>query len=76
MFFGIIILILLITFGVFNSTNLPTGMTSDVWVYNEILGSGDLSVCRGSLNPAGLRGAILGWTDGLLQGWGSAYLGG
>jgi hypothetical protein len=75
MFFGVIILVLLITFGFFNSSNLPLGITSDVWVYNTILGGQDLSVCRGSLHPGGLRGSILGWTDGMLQGWGSTYLG-
>lgn len=75
MFFGIIILVLLITFGLFNSTNLPTGMNADVWIYNNMLGGEELSVCRGSLRPGGLRGSILGWTDGLLQGWGSTYFG-
>jgi hypothetical protein len=76
MFFGIIILVLLITVGFLNSTNLPQGMNADVWIYNNMLGGQELSVCRGSLHPGGLRGSILGWTDGMLQGWGTTYLGG
>jgi len=76
MFFGIIILILVATFGVFNSSNLPIGMTKDVWVYRNDPGSADVSVCRGSLHAAGLRGSILGWTDGFLQNWDTAYFGG
>lgn len=50
-------------------------MNADVWIYNNMLGGEELSVCRGPLRPGGLRGSILGWTDGILQGWGSTYFG-
>jgi hypothetical protein len=76
MFFGIIILIVIITFGIFNSSSLPAGMTKDVWVFSDNIGGGEVSVCRGGVHPAGLRGSILGWTDGMLQGWKTVYLGG
>jgi hypothetical protein len=76
MFFGIIILIVIITFGIYNSSNLPNGITKDVWIYSDNLGSGEVSVCRGTLFPGGLRGSILGWTDGMLQGWKTVYFGG
>lgn len=75
MFFGIIILVLLITLGLFNSTNLPTGMNADVWIYNNMWGREEFSVCSGPLGPGGLRGSILGWTDGIFQGRASTYFG-
>jgi hypothetical protein len=76
MFFGIIILIVIITFGIYTSGSIPNGMTKDVWIYSDNQSLGDVSVCRGSLHPGGLRGSILGWTDGMLQGWKTVYLGG
>ena len=32
-------------------------------------------VCRGSLKSPGLRGMIVGWTDGLFGSWCSLYNG-
>lgn len=75
MFFGIIILIVMIQSSLYSSSNLPDNAAKDVWVYRNDTGAGSLSVCRGNLHAGGLRGSVLGWTDGLLQGWGSVYTG-
>ncbi|KAF2195800.1 hypothetical protein K469DRAFT_649992 [Zopfia rhizophila CBS 207.26] len=75
MFGGVLILVMLIAYGVFNANRLPPGVTNTVWIYRkepcEMLGR----VCQGNLKSPGLRGMIIGWSDGLFDSWGSVYHG-
>lgn len=75
MFSGVLILIVLITFSVFNAGRLPPGISNIVWVFRKSAKETHGSVCRGTLNSPGLRGMIIGWTDGLFDSWGSVYHG-
>ncbi|KAF2478381.1 uncharacterized protein BDR25DRAFT_365611 [Lindgomyces ingoldianus] len=75
MFGGVILLVLLITLGVFNANRLPEGVTSLVWVYRKEPMAVVGSVCQTRLKSPGLRGMIIGWTDGLFESWSSAYEG-
>ncbi|ORY10195.1 hypothetical protein BCR34DRAFT_355411 [Clohesyomyces aquaticus] len=75
MFGGVIMLILLITLGVFNANRLPEGVTSKVWIYRKEPMALAGRVCQTHLTSPGLRGMIIGWTDGLFEAWGSVYEG-
>lgn len=75
MFGGILILIILIAFGVFNAGRLPEGIPDIVWVFRKTEKEPLGSVCEGKLNPPGLRGMIIAWTDGLFGSWGGVYYG-
>jgi len=75
MFFGIIILVVIIMMGYFDTSTLPVGMTKDIFVYGNDPGSGSVYVCHGTVTPGGLRGAIIAWTDGILQSWKTVYSG-
>jgi hypothetical protein len=70
---GILILVVILIFGVVEASNLPKGITERVWAVMKV--GNNVTACSGSLTPAGLRGAVIGWTDGLLQSWGAAYFG-
>jgi hypothetical protein len=72
---GITILFILAVFGYHHATTLPTPITESVLVYFDDLASGTYSVCKGTIYPAGLRGAILGWTDGVFNSWKKVYYG-
>ncbi|KAH7393749.1 hypothetical protein BKA64DRAFT_95908 [Cadophora sp. MPI-SDFR-AT-0126] len=73
MIFGILWLVVILVFGVVEASNLPTGITERVWVVMKV--GNDVAACTGNLTPAGLRGAVIGWTDGLLKSWGAVYFG-
>ncbi|PGH02715.1 hypothetical protein AJ80_08812 [Polytolypa hystricis UAMH7299] len=75
MFSGILILVILIAFSVFNANQLPGGITDVVWIYRKEPDVTVGRVCKGTLKSPGLRGMIIGWTDGLFDGWGSVYHG-
>jgi hypothetical protein len=75
MFTGIVILIVLVIGGYNNSTTLPPGMTQSILVYMNDKSADALTACRGDIFPAGLRGAILGWTDGVFNSWNTTYYG-
>lgn len=79
---GVIVLGLMLVFGIIYASALPPGIGERVWVVTQIggLGSGDSTgpgvvVYEGMLGTAGLRGAMIGWNDGVFQGWGSSYFG-
>jgi hypothetical protein len=75
MFGGCAMLIVLIDYGRRNANDLPNGVTQTVWIYRKEP-SRDLGrVCRGMLNPPGLRGVMIGYMDGLFESWGEAYFG-
>lgn len=76
MFTGITILIVIICYGVFAAMHLPSGVTETVWVYRKENNPAAIGrVCQGVLSPSGLRGMIIGWTDGLFDSWGAVYRG-
>ncbi|KAK6200656.1 hypothetical protein LQW54_009617 [Pestalotiopsis sp. IQ-011] len=54
---------------------LPSGVPEVVWVFRKEPSLGIETVCRGVVTPAGVRGSIMGWTDGFLSNWGSTYFG-
>lgn len=72
MFCGIAVLGLIFVFGVVYSETLPPGIAERVWVVDD---AGILGINEGLLGVAGLRGAIIGWNDGLFSGWGKRYFG-
>lgn len=74
MFTGNIVLLVLIVVGVFQSQRLPRDVSPSVLVYKHGRGLGNSNhTCIGELTPYGVRGAIIGWTDGFLESWGDTY---
>ncbi|KAG4264718.1 hypothetical protein FPRO03_00002 [Fusarium proliferatum] len=73
MFSGNIVLLVLIIVGVFQCQHLPKKIDQSVTVfeYQKELGQSVTSIAR--LTPYGVRGAVIGWTDGFLQSWGETY---
>jgi hypothetical protein len=65
----------LIIYGVINANNLPQGVTETVWIYRKEPSREKGRVCRGKLDPPGLRGVIIGYMDGLFESWGVSYHG-
>ncbi|KAM0796804.1 hypothetical protein BDR22DRAFT_824895 [Usnea florida] len=72
MFSGVAVLGLILVFGVVYSTILPPGISEKVWIVTD---AGAVTVYEGELGTAGLRGAMIGWNDGVFQGWGTTYFG-
>ena len=70
---GVATLFLLLIFGALCGDTLPPGITSRIWVVRQE-GAG-VGVYEGWLGPAGLRGAIIGWSDGVFEAWGGTYSG-
>ena len=70
---GLVALGLFLVFGVVYSSILPAGITEKVWV---IIDTGEPSVWSAHIVTAGLRGALIGWNDGVFSGWGRTYFGG
>lgn len=75
MFGGVLVLVLLVSFGVFYSNQLPPGVTDVVCVYRKEPGADVGRVCQVNLKSPGLRGMIIGWSDGVFASWGDAYHG-
>jgi uncharacterized integral membrane protein len=72
---GCLMLVVMIVFGIIHANSLPKGVTEAVWIYRIEESRKSGRVCRGSLNPPGLRGVVIGYMDGLFQSWGRAYYG-
>ncbi|KAI9711921.1 MAG: hypothetical protein M1812_007075 [Candelaria pacifica] len=72
MFSGLAVLLVMLIFGIIYASQLPPGITERVWVVVNI---DSLTLWAGTLEPAGLRGALIGWNDGLFEAWGNAYYG-
>ena len=73
-FLGMMVLFVTLVCGLFFASELPPEITKSVTVVMEsrgLVGSYDIL-----LTNAGLRGAILGWSDGLFKSWQSTYFGG
>jgi hypothetical protein len=72
MFSGLAILGAMLMFSVIYAQDLPPGITSKIWV---VINSEKPSIYSGQLCSAGLRGAMIGWNDGLFSSWGKTYFG-
>lgn len=73
-FLGMMVLLVILICGLFFASQLPPEITKSVTVVMESKGFvGSYEVL---LTNAGLRGAILGWSDGLFKSWRSTYFGG
>ena len=70
---GVATLIPLFIFGALYGDMMPPGITSKVWVVRQE--GADVGVYEDWLWPAGLRGAISGWSDGLFEAWGGTHSG-
>ena len=75
MFGGALTLIILIYYGANYANDLPPGITDVVWIYRKEPMADIGRVCQGRLKSSGLRGMIIGWTDGLFDNWGTTYHG-
>nr|XP_036583731.1 uncharacterized protein CTRU02_06370 [Colletotrichum truncatum]KAF6792874.1 hypothetical protein CTRU02_06370 [Colletotrichum truncatum] len=73
MFAGNAILLCILIVGVVSSSQLPSSVNRVVWVFKYESSIHSATVCRGTLISAGVRGSIIGWTDGFLHSWGKAY---
>lgn len=71
-FSGLVVLIVTLIYGINYSLDLPPGITSRVTVLTDFQGPASYI---GELTSAGLRGTIIGWTDGVFEGWKSTYYG-
>jgi hypothetical protein len=56
------------------SMSLPVGINERTLVITATNVTSPF-LCTGTLYPAGLRGSILGWTDGVFSSWGTVYFG-
>ena len=73
-FLGMVVLLVTLICGIFFASELPPEITKSVKVITESegrVGSYDIVLIN-----AGLRGAILGWSDGLFENWRTTYFGG
>ena len=71
MFGGVIVLIVTLIYGTIHSSSLPPGVLPRVQVAFDTGGAASYVV---DLTPSGLRGAIIGWNDGLFNIWGQPYV--
>ncbi|KAF2421114.1 hypothetical protein EJ08DRAFT_702190 [Tothia fuscella] len=74
-FAGMIILVVLANGGVNYANSLPDGITARVLVLRRDESLDVFPVCEGRLVSPGLRGAIIGYFDGLLNSWSTWYYG-
>ena len=72
MFTGVAVLGLILVFGIVYGSVLPPGISERVWI---VTNAGSPIVYSGKLGTAGLRGAIIGWNDGVFSQWATTYFG-
>ncbi|KAI9775572.1 MAG: hypothetical protein M1835_005798 [Candelina submexicana] len=72
MFSGLAVLLVTLIFGIIYSSELPPGITEKVWV---VVNLDKPTLWAGTLKSAGLRGAVIGWNDGLFEAWNDVYFG-
>lgn len=72
MFGGLAVLGVILICGVNHASSLPPGITERVWVVTK--GSGP-AIYAGTITPSGIRGAMIGWNDGVFQSWHQVYFG-
>ena len=71
-FSGLIVLIVTLIYGVNYSLYLPPGLSEKLTILIDTQGPASYT---GNLTSAGLRGAVIGWNDGLFESWKGLYLG-
>jgi hypothetical protein len=69
---GLAILGLLLVSGIDYASNLPPEISQRVWVVQD---ADEPSVWATELVGAGLRGALIGWNDGIFNSWSVPYYG-
>jgi hypothetical protein len=74
-FTGLLILVILLLFGVYTASTLPGEITKKVVIFRVEPSLGGMTVCQAALTPAGVRGSILGWSDGFFNDWNQTYYG-
>ena len=72
MFSGLAVLGVILICGIMHASSLPLGITERVWVVTK---AGRPAICTGVLQTSGIRGAIIGWNDGVFQSWHKLYFG-
>jgi hypothetical protein len=75
LFLGPLVFVILIYHGASAANDLPPGVTDLVWIYRKEPMAEAGRVCQAHLRSPGLRGMIIGWTDGLFDSWGTLYHG-
>jgi hypothetical protein len=73
MFAGNAILLAVLITGVFQALSLPYQINKHLSVFRYEGSIGAATVCSASILPPGVRGSIIGWTDGFLNSWGETY---
>ncbi|KAL9117883.1 MAG: hypothetical protein Q9187_005573, partial [Circinaria calcarea] len=73
MFGGLVVLGIILGFGIMYAQDLPPGISARVTVVMDL--GNKTFVYTGGVTPAGLRGAMIGWNDGLFSSWGELYYG-
>ena len=71
-FAGAVVLFITLDRGIYYAGTPPPGITEQVTVAMDVQGP---AAYIGHLMTAGLRGAIIGWSDGLFSSWKEIYLG-
>jgi hypothetical protein len=72
---GVLIMLGLIVMSIVHSMHFPDDLSETLLIFRHDPSSDSFGVCVGQVHPAGLRGEILAWTDGLLGFMGTVYLG-
>jgi hypothetical protein len=72
---GNVILVVILIGGIFMAIQLPREVNKYVSVFKYEASINASTVCAGELLSPGVRGSIIGWTDGFLHSWGEAYQG-
>jgi hypothetical protein len=72
LFFGLLAMFIVAGFSGIHSMSMPDGINQRVLV---VTNETSPFVCVGNLHAAGLRGSVLGWTDGVFESWSSVYFG-
>lgn len=72
MFTGVAVLGLILVFGIIYGSTLPPGISQRVWIVTY---ADSPLIYSGELGTAGLRGAIIGWNDGVFSEWKATYFG-
>ena len=75
MFAGVAILGLVLVFGIIYGSTLPPGISQRVWIVMYTNSPLSPLIYSGEIGTAGLRGAIIGWNDGVFSEWRTTYFG-
>lgn len=74
MFCGVAVLSVMLIFGFLYASSHPPGITERIWMVVKVADTKPM-VFDATLSTSGLRGAIIGWHDGLFESWSDTYIG-